>query len=189
MQPHPMHWFDKLNAYFPVEEMKGRDHLEALLAERGHLYRRDEGPHHVLLYAELEAFVFVDYLLVAKEARGQGLGRKLLEKLKAKGKPILLEVEPVDYADSDTVKRHRFYAREGFRVAEAVHYNRRSLATGEPVRLEILFWCPDATTTEREVFAFMAATYRDVHTWRDEEWYGEAYQPVHEALTFAAEPA
>lgn len=184
-----MHWYDKLNAYFPVEEMKFRSHMEALLRERGDVYHRDEGPHHVLLFAELDAFVFVDYLLVTKEARGQGLGRQLLEKLKARGKPILLEVEPLDYEDTDTVKRHRFYAREGFRVAEAVRYRRRSIATGEVVPLEILFWCPDATTSEREVFAFMAATYRDIHTWRDEEFYGEAYQPLDEALRYAAPSA
>jgi GNAT superfamily N-acetyltransferase len=180
-----MHWYEKLNAYFPIEEMKLRPHMEALLDERSDIYHRDEDEHHVLLYAELDEFVFVDYLLVMKEARGQGLGKQLLDKLKAKGKPILLEVEPLDYEDTDTVKRHRFYAREGFRVAQSVDYRRRSIATGEEVPLEILFWCPDATTSEQEVFEFMAATYRKVHTWRDKEWYGEAYQPVEEALTYS----
>ncbi|HIG74835.1 MAG TPA: GNAT family N-acetyltransferase, partial [Bacteroidetes bacterium] len=30
-----MHWYDALNLYFPVEEMKSREHIETLLEERG----------------------------------------------------------------------------------------------------------------------------------------------------------
>ncbi|HWL25676.1 MAG TPA: GNAT family N-acetyltransferase, partial [Ureibacillus sp.] len=29
-----MHWYEKLNQYFPIEEMKSRDHMETLLEER-----------------------------------------------------------------------------------------------------------------------------------------------------------
>lgn len=178
-----MHWYDALNLYFPVEEMKSREHIETLLEERGHFYRVDHSEDHVLLYVEGEDFVFVDYLLVQASARGKGLGATLLDRLKAKNKPILLEVEPADYEDTDTIKRHRFYEREGFQHAESVRYRRRSLATREVNELEILYWAPDGETSEEEVYEHMRATYEHVHTWRDEEFYGERYQPVDEVLT------
>ena len=178
-----MHWYEKLNQYFPAEEMKSRAHVEALLRERSDVYHVDRGEHHVLLYVEGRDFVFVDYLLVATEARGQGLGRTLLDGLKAKGKPILLEVEPADYDDTDTVKRQRFYRREGFRHVERLRYRRRSLATREVNELEILLWCPDGETTDEEAYAHVRATYGEIHTYRDLEFYGERYQPTSEVLT------
>ena len=99
-----------------------------------------------------------------------------------KGKPILLEVEPTDYDDTDTVKRQRFYEREGFRHVERLRYRRRSLATQEINELEILLWSPDDTTDE-EAFDLVRAVYEEIHTWRDRDFYGESYQPSEEVLT------
>ena len=177
-----MSWYDQLNSYFPLVEMKSKQHLEELLAERSDVYRIDHARTHVLLYVEGTDFVFVDYILVTKEARGQGIGQKLLNQLKAIGKPILLEVEPADYADTDTIKRHRFYEREGFRRAETLKYRRRSIATGQVNELEILYWSPDPATTDEEIYTHMRKIYEHVHTWRDKEFYGESYQPADEAL-------
>lgn len=95
-----MNWYEKLNQYFPIEEMKSQQHMELLLKEKGDIYHKDEGLNHVLMYVETEDFVFIDYLFVSKNARGQGLGQQLLSKLKAKQKPIILEVEPINYEDS-----------------------------------------------------------------------------------------
>ncbi len=177
-----MHWYEKLSQYFPIEEMKSQAHIEALLCDHGDIYFKDESPDHVMMYVELDRFVFVDYLIVSKQARGRGLGRALLDRLKAKGKPILLEVEPLDYEDTDTVKRMRFYQREGFRHAEGVVYRRRSLATRKITPLEILYWTPDPSVTEADVYAHMRDTYRRIHTYRDVHFYGDAYQPVEEVL-------
>ncbi|MDE1455942.1 GNAT family N-acetyltransferase, partial [Bacillus paralicheniformis] len=84
------------------------------LKEQNDIYHKEEGRHHVLMYAEFDSFIFIDYLFVSKDARGQGLGSKLIEKLKKKNKPILLEVEPVDEDDADTAKRLKFYQKENF---------------------------------------------------------------------------
>ena len=126
-----MNWYDKLYQYFPIEEMKSREHMELLLDEKAEIYFKDEGPNHVLMFVEMDDFVFIDYLFVSKNARGQGLGKKLLDRLKKKEKPIILEVEPIDYEDTDTQKRQRFYSREGFKHAESIGYRRRSLATNQ----------------------------------------------------------
>jgi GNAT superfamily N-acetyltransferase len=181
-----MHWYEKLNQYFPVEEMKSKEHMETLLKERSDIYHKEEGPNHVLMYAEFKTFVFIDYLFVSKNARGQGLGHKLMEKMKQKGKPILLEVEPVNYDDSDTEKRLHFYKREGFEHAVSIGYQRKSLATREINEMEILYWAPNHESEEK-IFNAMKKTYDLIHTYRDQHFYGEAYEPVEEVLTFEKE--
>ncbi|WP_071393997.1 GNAT family N-acetyltransferase [Bacillus tuaregi] len=182
-----MHWYEKLNQYFPVVEMKSKEHMETLLKERSEIYHKDEGPNHILMYAELDNFIFIDYLLVSKEARGQRLGQKLLEKLKQKGKPIILEVEPINYEDSDSEKRLRFYQREGFHHAQSIGYTRRSLATKEMNTMEILYWAPNKES-EDMIYEAMKETYDMIHTYKDQHFYGESYQPVEEVLTFNREP-
>ncbi|RLQ97186.1 GNAT family N-acetyltransferase [Falsibacillus albus] len=181
-----MHWYEKLNQYFPVEEMKSKEHMESLLKEKSDIYHKDEGPLHVLMYVESDEFVFIDYLFVSKDARGQGLGHKLIEKLKAKNKPIILEVEPVDYEDTDTEKRLRFYKREGFEHATSIGYRRRSLATNEINAMEILYWAPN-DESEEQVYEAMKKTYEMIHTYNDEKFYGSSYQPVEEVLTYDEE--
>jgi GNAT superfamily N-acetyltransferase len=154
-----------------------------LLRERGDVYHKDEGPHHVLIYIELEDFLFIDYVYVSAASRGQGIGRRLIEQLQANGKPIILEVEPLDYDDSDTEKRRRFYTRAGFQQARAIGYRRRSLATDRVNPLEILFWSPLALT-EEAVLASAKLTYETIHTYKDRLFYGRSYQPADEVFSF-----
>lgn len=177
-----MNWYEKLNQYFPIEEMKSQEHMEILLKEKPHLYHKDEGPYHVMMYAETKDFLFIDYIYVSSESRGQGIGHKLLEKLKKHGKPIILEVEPVNYSDSDTEKRLHFYKREGFEHAVTIGYRRRSLATNEVTEMEILYWSPEHES-EESILEKMKKTYEEIHTYKDEEIYGEAYEHVDDVLT------
>lgn len=178
-----MNWYEKLNQYFPIEEMKSQEHMELLLQEKGDVYHKDEGPHHVMMYAEFPSFIFIDYLYVSKESRGQGLGHQLLEKLKRRKKAIILEVEPFDYSDSDSTKRLRFYRREGFEHAKSIGYTRKSLATNEANTLEILFWSPEEAD-EETIYEQMKEMYEDIHTYKDEEVYGESYQSVDEVIIY-----
>ncbi|GEL77155.1 GNAT family N-acetyltransferase [Tenuibacillus multivorans] len=176
-----MNWYEKLNQYFPVEEMKSKEHMEMLLKEKGDVYHKDEGEYHVMMYAEFDSFIFIDYVYVSPKSRGQGIGHKLMEKLKAKDKPIILEVEPFDYEDSDSEKRLRFYQREGFKHAQSIGYTRKSLATNEVNPMEILYWSPDEES-EEVIYEKMKEMYEKIHTYKDEEIYGESYQPVEEVL-------
>lgn len=176
-----MHWYDKLNEYFPIEEMKSQDHMEALLEDFPEFYHKDEGKYHVLMYVEADEFIFIDYLFVSAESRGMGIGRQLMEKLKAKDKPIILEVEPVNYKDSDTKKRLKFYQREGFRHASSIGYKRRSLATKEINEMEILYWAPNGEE-EDIVLEALVKTYQKIHTYKDKHFYGESYEPADEAI-------
>jgi GNAT superfamily N-acetyltransferase len=181
-----MNWYEKLNQYFPIEEMKSKEHMETLLIEKADIYHKDEGKNHVMMYAELNEFIFIDYIFVSNKARGEGLGHRLLEKLKKKGKPIILEVEPMNYEDTDTEKRLKFYQREDFKHANAIGYERRSLATNEVNKLEILYWAPNGES-EEHIYKAMKKTYNIIHTFKDKELYGESYQPVSEVLSLNEE--
>lgn len=176
-----MNWYEKLSQYFPTQEMKTRAHMELLLKERGDIYHKDEGPYHVLMFAETPDFVFVDYIWVSAESRGQGLGHKLIVELKRKKKPIILEVEPIDYEDSDTEKRLRFYKRENFTHASTIGYHRRSLRTNEVDSMEILYWTPD-DESEESILEKMKHTYDKIHTFKDLELYGDTHDHVDEVL-------
>ncbi|WP_028782059.1 GNAT family N-acetyltransferase [Thalassobacillus devorans] len=178
-----MNWYEKLKQYFPIEEMKSQEHMETLLKEKGDVYYKDEGPHHVLMYAEFPSFLFIDYVYVSAASRGQGLGHKLMQKMKDKGKPIILEVEPVDYDDTDTEKRLRFYQREGFKHAHSIGYTRKSLATDEPNSMEILYWSPE-DASEEHIYEQMKKMYEEIHTYKDTQFYGKSYEPVEEVLTY-----
>jgi GNAT superfamily N-acetyltransferase len=180
-----MNWYEKLNEYFPEEEMKSKEHMDLLLREKGDMYHKDEGPKHVLMYVEANDFIFVDYVYVSSHARGEGLGHQLIEKLKRKNKPIILEVEPIDYDNSDTEKRLQFYKREGFQHATSIGYKRRSLATNQVNEMEILYWSPQ-NESEESILEKMIKTYEEVHTYKDEQLYGDTYQEAEDVLTIDA---
>lgn len=179
-----MDWYNKLNEYFPDEEMKSKEHLDRLLNEKGDIYRKDESQNHVMIYAEFEHFIFIDYIWVDSATRGQGTGHTLIEKMKKKQKPILLEVEPIDYEDSDTEKRLRFYDREGFIHAQSIGYAPRSLTTGEKTPLEILYWSPNENETESEIFKQVQLMYETIHSYKTEEIYGKTRPNAEEVFTF-----
>ncbi|WP_096435729.1 GNAT family N-acetyltransferase [Alteribacter populi] len=181
-----MNWYEKLNQYFPVEEMKSKEHMDLLLKEKENVYKKDEGKYHVLMYAETNDFIFIDYLFVSKDARGKGIGKKLISDLKEKQKPIILEVEPVDYEDTDTEKRQRFYKREGFEHAKSIGYRRRSLDTGKINEMEILYWSP-SNESEESIYNKMRHTYETIHTYKDEQIYGESYDETDKVFTFEEE--
>lgn len=181
-----MDWFEKLNEYFPIHEMKSKKHMEMLLKERGDVYYKDESDDHVMMYAEFDEFIFIDYLYVAGHTRGKGVGHKLLQKLKQKNKPIILEVEPVDYEDTDTKKRLHFYKREAFQHASSIGYSRRSLETNEKSPLEILYWSPTNETeeeVEKAVFKQVHHLYENIHTYKDKEVYGQSYEKIDDVLS------
>ena len=177
-----MTWYDKLKEYFPLEEMKSKEHFEALLNNKDKNYFLDEGKNHILLYAEREEFIFIDYLYVIGNVRGNGIGKKLLDDLKLKGKSIFLEVEPANETEEDTERRLRFYKREGFEHASSVHYKKTSPVTEEEVELEILYWSPDPAIMDHEVLNGMQDVYRELHTYKDMELYGRSFEPTEQAL-------
>ncbi|MFL6557269.1 MAG: GNAT family N-acetyltransferase, partial [Bacillus sp. (in: firmicutes)] len=64
---------------------------------------------------------------------------------------------------------------------------RKSLATNEVNRMEILYWAPNQESEEM-IFEAMRKTYDMIHTYKDYHFYGESYEPVYHVLTFNEEP-
>ncbi len=47
--------------------------------------------------------------------------------------------------------------------------------------MEILYWSP-RTDHEEEMMEAMRKTYERIHTYKDEEWYGQSYEDVDDVL-------
>ncbi|GGO07083.1 GNAT family N-acetyltransferase [Saccharibacillus kuerlensis] len=175
-------WFDRLGEYFPIQEMKSLPHMKALLADKPEQYRVAEAKEYVTVYLEKDSFIFVDFMLVSPGQRSSGVGSRVIEDMKSKGKPIVLEVEPETPDDPDTGKRIRFYEKLGFRRVESIRYVRTHVVTGMLNIMDVYCWSPKPVTDEW-VYERMKESYEQVHAYRSEEYYGKFPQPVDEVLS------
>lgn len=161
-------WYEKLNSYFPDHEMKDRRQLSALL-ENSEYYKKESTDEYVLLYAEFPDFIFMDYLWVNPESRGQGIGGKIISRMKEKEKLIILEAEPKDINESDTVKRLRFYDKHGFCHADRIEYVRED-EEGSLYEMNILYWAPEGCH-QKVVLPKMRKAFEEVHAFEAEKYY------------------
>ena len=174
-------WYTELTGYFPANEMKSKEHFEVLLAEKETLYKIEEGPEYVLVYFEKKDFLFIDYILVHSKNRSGGIGSKVINQLKRKNKPIILEVEPVSVHDPDSRKRVHFYEKTGFRAMHEIQYTRIHPVTKELNMMDIYYWSP-VLKTEKWAMEKMAEIYQEVHAYKSEKLYGTPPQPIQEIL-------
>jgi GNAT superfamily N-acetyltransferase len=164
-----MNWYEKLNDYFPEQEMKNQQHLKDLLADQD-VYHKEETDEYIALYAEFPNFIFIDYLLVTSKSRGKGIGTKVINRFKAKDKLILLEAEPKCAEDEDTGRRLEFYLRNGFKKAENIQYQRKD-DDGELFSMHILYW-PAKEPSQGAIMEMMGKACQEVHNYRSKEYYG-----------------
>ncbi|GAA0380429.1 GNAT family N-acetyltransferase [Bacillus horti] len=166
-----MGWYQKLNQYFPEEEMKKKQQLEDLV-RRNTNYKKAETEQYILLYGEYEEFVFVDYVLVDKKARGLGIGSHIFEELKEKEKVIVLEVEPVVENDPDTARREQFYLGNGFKKAEDIIYYRDVGETSEELnQMEVYYWSPQGSESMEDIRNYMIIVYEDIHHFQYDDYF------------------
>lgn len=165
-------YYERLNDYFPEQELKHPQQLEDLV-EHAKVYKKLEDEDYLLLFAEFPNFVFVDYLLVSSAIRGKGTGSKVMKRLQAKGKPIVLEVEPEDPSEPDTILRRKFYARHGFSEAEGVLYRRKD-PHGQTFDMDILMWTPGPSSEvdDETALDMMSEVCEHVHNFRAAQYYG-----------------
>lgn len=98
---------------FPENERRPMEWFRQLLADEPamHLVTYDE--QAMLCYWHFSTFIYVEYLAVDALLRGQGTGRRIMEKLIEEAEvPVILEVEPP--VDDLTRRRIGFYTRLGF---------------------------------------------------------------------------
>jgi GNAT superfamily N-acetyltransferase len=174
-----MNWYDKLNDYFPKQEMKTEEHLKDLIEDQD-VYHKEETKDYIVLYAEFPEFIFIDYILVTSSCRGKGTGSSILNRFKAKEKMILLEVEPPDIEDVDTEKRLAFYMKNGFREANHIEYKREDV-DGESFYMDILYW-PAKVIDQKIIMKRMAQACRMIHNYRSHFYYGREIANPEEVL-------
>jgi GNAT superfamily N-acetyltransferase len=172
-------WYDRLNEYFPEEEMKHPGQMRDLIEEKD-AYHKKETEDYILMYGEFSSFIFVDYLLVSAHTRGKGTGSKVLRYLKQKGKTILLEVEPIDEHDENTCKRVRFYEKNGFIKADQIVYQRET-DDGDVLDMDIFYWSQENISQE-EVMKKMATACEEIHNFRSKKYYGRIKADPEEVL-------
>lgn len=173
-------WFNRLKEYFPEKEMKSRKHFETLLQDKA-MYQVMEDQDYILVYFEQQDYIFIDYILVTGNNRSRGVGSKVLNELKSKGKAIILEVEPISPLDPDSEKRVRFYSRNDFLTMESIGYERIHMVTNELSKMDILCWS-QTTVTEGWVLDQMKEIYTEVHAYKAKELYGRNPQSVTDVL-------
>jgi ribosomal protein S18 acetylase RimI-like enzyme len=162
-------WYEKLSDYFPEHEMKHPGQMNDLLVHH-EAYKKYETEDFLVMYAEYPTFLFVDYLLVNPNTRGSGVGGKVLQHLKKKGKTIILEVEPPEVEDADTSRRIRFYEKNGFRKADHIEYI-RSDDDGDEHWMDVYYW-PESEVSEKKVLEQMTTVCHEIHNFRSLKYYG-----------------
>ena len=174
-----MDWYEKLNDYFPEHEMKNQQQLQALITEN-EMYHKEQTEDYIVLYAEFPDFIFLDYLLVISKARGKGIGSKLLDRFKEKGKIMLLEAEPERNEDPDSRRRMSFYLKNGFKKADRIQYQRED-DEGQTFIMNILYW-PARELSQQKIMDTMIKACREVHNYRSKDYYGRILADPDKAL-------
>ncbi|NQF12844.1 GNAT family N-acetyltransferase [Brevibacillus sp. HB1.3] len=165
-----MDWYDRLNEYFPEYEMKKEGQIQALIRETD-IYHKVDTDKFLLLYAEFPTFIFIDYLLINPATRGQGIGTKVIQTLKKRGKDIILEVEPIDRNDEDSIKRVHFYQKNGFVKADRIQYSWEE-ENGETYEMKIYYWSPHDDLPQEVVLGNMSKACQEIHNFRAHQYYG-----------------
>ncbi len=152
---------------FPVEEQ--RPFLwqkEAMLREETFYCLRledEKGLAGLLFYWQFPACLYLEHFAIASARRGQGLGHAALSLLHGKGKPVILEIEPV--ADALTRRRLSFYESLGYVRLPWKHAQLPFRRGGSSVPMELLSY--PVAMTEAQVRGFQSRLASVVMHYRD----------------------
>lgn len=100
---------------FPMHEQRESDSQRRIMGDGDYHFElicAGEALLGCILYWETLDFIYVEHFFIAPEQRGKGCGRQALEWLKAQGRPVILEIDPI--TDEISRRRKNFYERAGF---------------------------------------------------------------------------
>ncbi len=155
--------FEIMEHSFPPDEYRPYGEQKALLDND--IYKilavsdENDGVMGFAAVYELENVTFAEHLAVDERYRNLGIGAKILQELKAKGRRIVLEVEP---PDGDIAKRRiGFYKRNGF-FLNGYPYLQPPISQGKkPVPLMLM--TTDGKIGEQEFEALKTEIYKKVY--------------------------
>jgi GNAT superfamily N-acetyltransferase len=137
------HWSDMVDLYttsFPERERRNINTLEIVLTDRRfHAVKFVINNEFAALmfYWQLNNLVFLEHLAVAKNNRGKGYGKQIMEWLLKLSVPhFLLEVEHP--FDEDSQRRIGFYERFGFSTNHYEYFQPPYRVTDDPLPLLLM---------------------------------------------------
>lgn len=116
--PHDPYYADARALYaqsFPYHEQREAPSQDRILSDPAYHFEvmLQEGTFAgIVLYWEGDSFLYVEHLAIDGSRRNQGLGKQALGYLQAKGKTVILEIDPP--IDAISQRRQGFYERSGF---------------------------------------------------------------------------
>ena len=145
---------------FPKEERREKDEQDRVIKNECYhfdMILEDNELLGIMLYWEVGKLIFLEHFATSPAIRNRGIGTAALEMLKAKGKTVMLEIEPP--TDEITERRYGFYKRNGF-VMNPHHHIQAKYHLGDPdLELKILSYPRALTDKEyRDFYEYMTAS-------------------------------
>lgn len=142
---------------FPAVERRDGDEQARVMRKSDYHFdvmTEDDAFVGIVLYWETADFLFLEHLATLPDLRGKGYGAAALSRLKEKGKPVILEIEPP--IDALTRRRRAFYERCGFVMNDHYHLQTKFRPDDGDLELKILSY-PRAVTVEeyRNFYAYL----------------------------------
>ena len=155
--------WDIMDESFPSCERRSRDQFFAGL-QKGHcrleLLKPEADVLGLIVYWQLQDFVFVEHLAISSICRGTGLGKEFFSAfLLRQEKPMVLEVEP----PRDTTSRRRiaFYERLGFCLNSQPYRQPAYQAGGQEV--DLLLMTRPSPLSDSDFLSLRDELYRTVY--------------------------
>lgn len=107
---------------FPIHEQREEASQRAIMADGEYYFTQIMSGDRMIgciLYWETADFIYVEHFFISPALRNLAYGRRTLEWITGKGKPVILEIDPV--TDELTKRRKGFYERAGFHANEFSH--------------------------------------------------------------------
>lgn len=152
------------HAAFPAEERREKEVLTSMLAlpeMQAYAVIDENAVAGILVFWELGDFTYLEHIAVNPAIRSKGHGGKILSELKAIAQStILLEVEIP--AEEDSIRRIRFYERNGFTSFPAFSYLQPSY-DGVKSPLPMMLMANDSTISDAQLRAMAYALKRHIY--------------------------
>ncbi len=133
--------YDIYQASFPLAERRLLPAQVKLLANPDYYFQvildQQDIMLGILLSWQTEQFVFIEHLAITAASRGQNIGSRIMELVKASTSlPIILEIEPP--IDTISQRRQSFYSKLGFSINPYQHIQPPINAQSQALKLQIM---------------------------------------------------
>ncbi len=154
--------FPILDESFPPEIFYGYHRLAQNVLEKStfHVVEHQADGRTVacLCYFDLPPFYFIEYLATDPQYRSGGIGGRMIDWLKAQGRPVVLESEPPH--DEICRRRIAYYQRKGFRMQD---YDYIMPPMGPGKRPEPMLLMSTVDLSRRQLEELERTLYHDVY--------------------------